>query len=715
MPEELPPPELVPALAAAETAAPKPAAAALVAEFSRLVQTPGYLQSAFRQMQKDRKYVSEDCMLLKTADTVAVNHVLRNQILSLAYLGVSDPQPFCQPAKTVGNRVAFPVEKFAETSEIHLSREAQAMDLARKLEGAAQDASTNAFAVLKVTLQADYAKDPLGGARFGDQQEQFHEYMRLRELNPDPESADGLKLKGVEQSLRLFVAGQIEEQIQAVPMLVPGPVPVTDPMTGQPVLDPMTLQPVMTEGLIPDPQDPRAVRRKAILDGQEFDIYGCPEVAHYLGFTCEQILPEDYRWDWNVTRPEDMLNADWQAHRVFMTPRAIQAKWHIDVKAIPGRVLDGQRQTGHGGSNSTDQDPSLRTDTEASTVNETVAVWELWNRRLFRRYVFIEGMQTFLEEETPQAVGRRFYPFFFIMYNRVTGQVVAPSDVMLTRHLQDEANMLRSHDREYRRAAFPVVFVPRGLFDKGSREQYRNRKPFDMIEANNAEEISQYIKESSVLTYDPRLCDPSQAKAEMHEMFGLPRAVSGGESGEDLASALALAKEGMETGVARRRIQLNRIVTDIFQWMEEISLKVFSQDDMVKRCGVDAVWPRLTADELLTTLKIEVKGGLSGQPRAKDRMDLWMNFATIAQGLGLMVNGPEVLRQLLDAMGIRVDFSRFIAPMGLPMMPPANAPAMPGGPGGAPPMVDPQRGAPDDLAKVPNHPPLPQKPPEQGA
>jgi hypothetical protein len=201
----------------------------------------------------------------------------------------------------------------------------------------------------------------------------------------------------------------------------------------------------------------------------------------------------------------------------------------------------------------------------------------------------------------------------------------------------------------------------------------------------------------------------------MQSMFGLPQAVTGANSGEDLASALALAKEGMETGDARRRIQINRVITDIFRWMAEISLKVFSQDDMVQRCGPETVWPRLTADELAITLQIEVKGGLTGQPRAKDRLDLWMNFAQIAQSLALPIQGVEILRQLLDAMGLRVDFTRFIGP---PMMAPGmpgTPPAPPGGPGGAPTMVDPQRGAPDDLSQIPNHPPLPQAPPQQGA
>src|SRR5258706_11498040 len=91
--------------------------------------------------------------------------------------------------------------------------------------------------------------------------------------------------------------------------------------------------------------------------------------------------------------------------------------------------------------------------------------------------------------------------------------------------------------------------------------------------------------------------------------------------------------------------------------------------------------------ELYTNLKIEVKGGLSGAPRAKDRLDLWMNFSQIAQLLGLPVNGIEVFRELLDSMGLRVDFTRFIMSPG-PVAAPGTVvgPGNPGMvlPGGAP-------------------------------
>lgn len=709
---------------AAEPAAPpRDRDSALLAEFASMVQAPQYLMVQFRQMSADRAYIYRDCMLLKSQDTVAVNHVLRNQQQSLAYLGVADPQPFCQPARMVGGIVPRVTELFAETMEVHLSHQLKFMDFARKIEGACQDTSTNAYAVIKVTLQTDPMKDPIGKDRFGDMQVQAALYADLKRQQAEgqvPEgTADFQKLQDLENTLRVFLAGKMEEQIKAVPIMVPGLVPLMDPMTGAPAIDPVTFQPVMVPGMVPDPTDPREVRRSAVVGGEAIDILGCPELEQFTGFACDQVQPEDFRWDWMVTRPEDWPLARWMAHRVYMSPQEVSARFNLskeDIDKLGPHSMSNQRSFGQ--TNSTDQDPNLRLDLESGTLNDQIAVWEVWHRVLGRRFVFVEGIPKFLVNEVPQAVGRRWFPFFPLYFTRTSGQTIGISDVQLVRQLQDEYNTLRSHDREARRSSYPVLFVQAGTMNKTAMDLYRNRLPFSIVEVNNAEDIKKQMQEAVVVPYNPAAFNTASVEADMQSMFGLPATVvGGGDGGMDLASQMALAKEGMETGVARRRIAVNRVITDIFQYMAEISLKVFPESYVKSVCGPMAVWPRFTSEELYTNIRIEVKGGISGQPRAKDRIDLWANFANVAQQLGLPVNGVEVLRELLDALGIRADFTRFILPPGvLPGMPvPGGAPGGPPGAqgdrgveGGSPPMVE--RGAPDDLSQVPNHPPLPAGP-----
>lgn len=695
--------------------------AALIAQFERLVTAPNFLQENFRRAAADRKYVSEDVMMENTQDTVAVNLVLRNQYVGLAYLGVSDPQPFVQPARVVKSVYPWPIEDFAETMEIHLSRSATLMRMGEKAEGAAQDAFTNGISWLKVTLQADYMRDCLGRARFNDQQGTVAEFMALQaQMNAGKileGTAEWRRYTDLDATLRLYAAMLVEEQIKEAPIMVPSQVPVLD-ATGFPVIDPNTLQPLMMTEMVPDPTDPRELQRQAIINGEAYDILGLPVMEHYVDFVMDQIQVEDLRWDWTITRPEDLEEADWIAHRTYMQPRDIFVKFRDVVAAdlVGAQMHDAAgaiaAEAFSGVIADETLDPTTRTDIETSSVNGRMAVWEMWHKRDGRRYVFVPGARKFLVNEVPQAVGSRWYPFFPVYFNRVTGSAMPISDVRLQRSTQDEYNTLRTHEREHRRASLPVVFAAKDLMGKAAKDAYRNRKPFDVIEVENPEEIKKALTESVTVAFDPNTYQigMDRAMSDLQGMAGIPQVATGSNSNEDLASAVALAKEGMETGVSRRRIMMNRVITSIFRYMAEVSVRVFSHNAIKARCGQAAVWPRLTTEELYTHLSIEVKGGLSGKPRAKDSLDLWTNFATIAQSLALPVNGPEVLRELLDAMSLRVDYRRFIMPM-LPAMPMPGPGAPQGAPqdqgdrgaeGGAPTMAE--RGAPESMDQIPNGP-----------
>lgn len=699
-----------------------PGEAKLIGEWAKLLEVPSRLIPAYKQLTQDRDYVRRDCMLIDSQDSVAVNHVLRNQIISLAYLGVSDPQASVQPAQRVGHQVAFSVERFAQTVEINIHNRCDQMDFARKIEGACQDASTNGRAILKVTLQSDFMKDPIGGSRFGDQQESVAEYLRLKTAADanviQPESADAKKLSDLEKTLRLYVAGKLEEQIKSIPQQVMGMVPEIGP-TGEPLIDQYTLQPQMVPGLVPDPQDPREVQRQALINGEPMDILGMPFMPHYQGYTCDQVLPEDFRYDWNVTRPEDLSNGELTGNRLYMSPEAIQRKWK-DITKSELNAASLYYTGSDASANTSSIDPSVRNVLESPQHNDNIAVWEIYHRPTARRYVFIPGMRRFLENEVFQACGSKFDPYFFLGFNRVTGQVEPISDVQLVRQLQDEINMLRTHDREARKSSYPVLFIPRNVMDDGARELYRRHLPFSIIEINNAEEVAKYFSESTTIPYDPKLYDTSRAESDMQAMFGIPQIVAGGSSGESLASALALAKEGMETGVARRRIQVNRVITDIFKWITEIDLKVTPESYIKETCGQEAVWPRLTTEELYTNLQIDIRGGLQGQPAAKERLELMTNVTNIIKNLGLPVNGVEILKELFDAAGQRTNVQRFLMPVSvagvgmapgvqpLTGTPPAGPqPSQGAGPdGGAPTMAGTSRGAPSSLSQVPNHPPM---------
>lgn len=681
------------------------AEAALVQKFTIDVRPPTWLYAAFQEMSTHADYVRRDCMALNSPNAVTVNHILRNQETSIAYLGVFDPQPSCTPSRRVGNQVPDAVERFAATAETWISHQAGLMKLGLQTEGAAQDASTYGFSVMKVTLQDDMLRDAIGNPRFGDRQELAAEYKRLTEMEPDEASPEFLELRQVEQALRLSEAADLAEQIKAIPRQVPGMVPVVSPLTGEPMIDPTTLQPVMEPGLVPDMQDPRELRRVALIGGESVDLLGSPLMPHFRGFSCGQVMPMDFRWDWSITRFEDAITqSEWMAHRVYLTRQQIVRQFKIS-KAEADRLPVTASPSVAG------LEPTTRTSPTQPSLNDRIAVWEVYYRPTMHRYVFVEGQDRFLLKEVFQACGKQFFPFFLVGFNRVTGQFLPLSDVLLAKRLQDEINQKATWQRDAIAASFPRRIVSAGLLDEKAKQALAESGPFDVIETTRADEIVNAFKETIATPYDPRAFDASRAQGDMAAMFNLPRVVTGDTQGQDIASALALAKEGMETGVARRRIIINRVLTDIFQWMLEVSLKVFSEDVIKKVCGDRAVWPVMTTEQVYTSVSIGVAGGLQGRPRLKDHLDFLMAMPDIAAKLGVALNGPELLREMIETSGVRMNLDRFMpaqTAIGIPQAGPNAGPPSTSNPGGAPPMVE--RGAPSDLSQIPNHPPLNQPP-----
>jgi len=698
---------------------------ALVAKFTSLTQAPQFLINNFREMELDRKYVSEDSMLLKTQDTVAVNHCLRLQQTSIANIGLTDPQPEVQPTRKVGGIVDPQDDLFAQTAEIWLQHCLKQMNFAPIFDGAIQDAMTNPWSILKINLSTDYYKDPIGRPRFADQQDNVARLLQLKSefaANSFSENDPLYKeMTDLDNTIRVWMAQRLAEEVKKanVPM-----VPVMDPMTGQ-----MTIQ--------PDPQDPRQQKAKAIIDGAEIDLLGESEIPYQMNFEINQILPEDFRWAWtDITRTEDILTSSWLAHRIYMRPDDISAKFNIKKQDINGAKLYDERGL-YTQRNYLDEEPSRRNpDLEAMQRNDRMAVWELWDRRSSRRYVWVHGMKKFVANDVPQAVGRQWYPFFFIWFNRVTGQVLPLSDVKLLRPLQDEINMLRSHDREARRAAYPILFIPKNTMTEAEKDLYRNRYPFSVIELERADEIAKYIHETQPIPYNGGMFQQGlgMAMMDMQLVAGIPMAAQGATGTGDTATQDAIAAKSAETGTNRRRIQAARCLTDILWYMLEVSLKTFPSEYVAQVCGPQSIWPSMTSEELYTKLSIEVKGGLNGKPDAAKQLDLYKNFAMIAQSMMLPIGpagGVEILRALLDVMDIRKPVEKFLGmppqmvmgmqqggPPGMPQQTPGAPPPAPNegaGPMGGAPTMENRDIATRGAAAVPNSPMnrLPPGPPAQ--
>jgi hypothetical protein len=697
--------------------------AALILQYGKETDIPAPLDKWYRAFDTDRRYVNNDCMALDAEDAVGTNHILRNQWTFMALVNsreadisiepddavwpetpelAMDPmtgQPMMDPmtggplpsGKMLPGEPPPELLKLSRTMEVLARKLLNEARFRQQLAGAIQDVETNAIMFVKVNQQDDLMKDPLGNYRFNDQQDNFALYNFWAAKKAAGEiqegSAEDARFKALETTIRQYTAAMIREQIQSQPL---PPSPVIDPMMGQPVMDPMTGQPQMQP--TPDPRVEQADQIEAGLI--PLDPTQVPEVAKWIGFPIDFVQPEDIRFSWNITRPEDFWRSDRVQHRVYMTRDAAAAKYQLtpeDAKTLPSA-------SGISSATSTNGDPSSR-DSQLSDkqIGDQVELWECHDRTTNCVYVYAKGRQKFLHKYTPTVVWRNWFPFIPFIFNRVTGRFVGISSASLQRPAQEEINLMRTLDRHAKKACFPRILVKKGVFSKGEAKKYKRAMPYEIIELDTPDELNAAIKETSVAAYDPRLTDDNRAQMDLQRMAGVSL-VSGGAVGvSNSATETATAQQGTDAMTDYRRGIIEDLYVDVVTCLLDMAATALPEENVKALCGSGAFWPPTDRQTFWRNTSVKIRAGSTGKPDIDKRLAWATNIVQLASALGLQPQGPQILDEITRDSGIFTGLSKFfqMAPMPSPNMGGPGGPPKPGGAGGpprSPPGIDSQQG-----------------------
>ena len=384
------------------------------------------------------------------------------------------------------------------------------------------------------------------------------------------------------------------------------------------------------------------------------------------------------------------------AYRVYLSKEDIAAKFALEpdeFKKVTVYSLDGKKTDRKWGT----VGPDERNDLEAQQINDRCAVWTLEHRVMGRRYVWVDGVDHFLASEVFQAVGANPFSLFPLYFNRVTGRALPLSDVRLQRDLQNEYNLLRTHDRQGRRASYPWLVLSAGSADQEDIDAIESRQPFQAVMLKKADEIKKYLHEMAGAPYNPGTYDTGKVVADMQMVANVPLTGMGVQGEGKVATDLTLANQGMQKANSRRQAQMNRTFSDMLEWMAQVAVKVFPADNIKAMCGMQSFWLALSAEQLSMNFQIDVKGAVSGPPDFASRMQFWTAFPDILMKLQSVpgINVGAVMGKVMQLGGISEDIRNFWnpmmappgmpGPMGAPGQDP-NAQGARGQEGGAPPM-----------------------------
>lgn len=648
---------------------------------------PESVENTLDNLDHWREYVHTTAMLRDEEDAVGTNFILRTQYALLSILVPEDPTPVLRPRRQLAAvetqglpfHYSDALARYAQTQEILVDFQQRQAGLPGVMHGAVQDTLTANIAWVKAIYQEDMARDPLGYCRQNDQVDILARYEYLRQRMEDdaqpPTDDEKIEYERILPSVKAASLAVLLDDLERMP-----------PSPGTETIDPDTGM------VVPGGADPRVLMVAQLQEEMEDEPLVLPEISRFRGWTFQQVRPEDMRWDWNITRPEDMQYCRWMSHRVYMTMEDIRVKWSLDEDFFDGAAefsADGTQlparnanRAAAGGTNHDSEDP------EISQSKKRYAVWERWDIVTGKVYVWIEGTKQFVDCYAPKAAGRRFFPFFPLVFNRVSGKMIGPSDVELQASIQDELNELRTHDREARKSAHPRYIVGAGLLTNTEKHKLETALPYAVVELNKANDVKAALHELVPNAYDPRLYDTSKTMLDLQAMAGLPMSALGATGIGELATEQAIARENMGVQTDYRKRIVERTLSEIYEYMAQVNAQVFNEMDVVMVVGPGAVWPLANRQQILNNYTVEVRATLNDTVERQKRLGDWQTIAGITAQLGLPLNPLEVMKELLELMQLRTNIERFVLdPMTLAAL---RGQGVGGGAGGAPPGESPE-------------------------
>jgi hypothetical protein len=328
-------------------------------------------------------------------------------------------------------------------------------------------------------------------------------------------------------------------------------------------------------------------------------------------------------------------------------------------------LRSGDMRLGVRASNVTTVDPAER-DSEAKAANDDrPLVWERWDRAQNRVYVWVEGTDRCLANYEPEVVSRYWYPFFPIYFNRVTGKALPISDTKLTRQLNDEFNLLRTHDREGRRAAYNKYIVAKGFFSEDEMRNLRSCPPEGVIECERADEVAKYFSRVIGSNYNPALYDTNKVRMDLDAMSGISSAARGATGNANFAIEERSAQDNAQAEGDRDRESVENTLSQVCRHMAEILVEVFPESNAKAIAGPGAYWPHIDRATLWRALQLDIEAGSTGKP------DRARRIAELKEVIGIVTTlapidptvrprSTEWIRDLLDAMDSRKEAEDYV-------------------------------------------------------
>lgn len=406
----------------------------------------------------------------------------------------------------------------------------------------------------------------------------------------------------------------------------------------------------------------------------------------------------------DVQCTEDHLDADWNAHYIFVPTKSLKGKFPtLTVDDLKSAKKYYQKKPRIGTRTETNiNSPIGETSAEDADTYTTsgggdqkasfAKVIELWDRRDMHIKTMIEGVKTWAKAPyNPPYGSSRFYSFFRLSFYEVDDTRHPQSLSFRLAKLMDEYSCSRSNQRLTRERSIPGVMFNAAQVADTEATKLSSSKQQELIGIKLTmpdQPLANAFAAKPIGAYDPRLYDTAPILSDMDRISGVQQAMqqAAASAQPKTATEASIEQAGAASRTGTDRDLLETMMTDLAQYTTECALQSLSIPDVQKIAGPAAFWPaNMSIDDITSLVEITIEAGTTGKPRSAADLNAWIQALPMIKEMiphiqQALARGDKalydalcaVLRETLTRLGDTVDIDRFI-----PKAPPPPAPPPP--------------------------------------
>lgn len=362
------------------------------------------------------------------------------------------------------------------------------------------------------------------------------------------------------------------------------------------------------------------------------------EVRVGRGLVLDFVLPEDLLiLDESIREVQDYARAARLAHGVWMSRERFREEFGYNPeKARVYRSRDGSAE--HSG--------QAVQSAAANKDGDLLRVWEVWDQRQNRVHTVCFGDEGLVRASySPDWTGRRWYPFFALVWNEVDAAMYPPSDVELTAELNREYNEARADLVQDRRDSRPfTLFRKGGQLTPADVENIRNRRGNDLIgvEGIGNQPLANDIQSVVLGQINPALYDTTPARVDIEQLLGGGDAARGSVLTAKTATEAEILSQGLRSRSAERVDEIEDLLSDVGGYALEVCLRKLSRDEVMRIAGPSAQWPEMSVEDVLRQVTVRVRGGSTGKPDRLQEQDRWTQLLPVIK---------DTVREIVEVRG----------------------------------------------------------------